>query len=59
MLFRDPTEEYFNAQGIQVPFTFKSNCRDDICQKKYAAAVFGPKKLRKISVNRDKTEEMP
>ena len=29
-------------------------CRHDICQQIYATAVFGPKNLRKKSINRDK-----
>ena len=30
--------------------------RHHICQKIYATAIFGPKNLRKKSVNRDKNE---
>ena len=30
--------------------------RHHICQKNYATAIFGPKNLRKKSVNRDKIE---
>ena len=36
--------------------TFLSNgIRYDICQQIYATAFFGPKNLRKKSINRDKT----
>ena len=33
-----------------------STVRHHICQKIYATAIFGPKNLRKKSVNRDKNE---
>ena len=35
---------------------YRNHHRHHICQKIYATAIFGPKNLRKKSVNRDKIE---
>ena len=50
--------EWSNFQVLdmchKVSMTDWPSLRHDICQQIYATAVFGPKKLRKKSINRDK-----
>ena len=45
------TAPYFHSVQQTDPLKM---IRHDICQQIYATAVFGPKKLRKKSINRDK-----
>ena len=51
-----PLEKHATEEEEKIKMTNHKSCRarHDICQQIYATAVFGPKKLRKKSINRDK-----